>query len=784
MAAVRKRQKLNEQGESQSLAKDITADENMSLSHDKAEQPAQQKDPRSLFVRLLHPDTTTEDLTFHFSQTYPIKHAVAVLDAASKKCKGYGFVTFADPEDATRAMDELNGSELNGKKIKVEQAQARHRGDEAKYGIVKEKKTDPYDQKRPSPKLIVRNLPWSIDTTEKLAQLFLSFGKIKEAILPKNDHGRLLGFGFVIVRGQKNSEKALEKLNGKVVDGRPLAVDWAADKETWQKHKAEEEEADKANNPSGKKQTRNKNVKGTSNGDVDLEDAEDIMDVDDASDDDEVSLPDFEAVIDEDEMDEMDVDMSSNEDDDGVQPERIQQDYNSTTIFIRNLPFSCDDETLFEHFSDHGPVRYARVVFDPVTEQSKGVGFVCFYNDSDFEACIRQAPKSAPATAEHSILQDETADPTGRFTLEGRVLNITKAVEKSEANKLQQIGIDRRTAKSNDKRRLYLLNEGRIGPGSALFGKIPPSEQVMRDASYKQRKALVEKTPDLHLSLTRLAIRNIPRWVSAKHLKLLARQAIVEFAVELKAGKRQPLSKEEIAREGEDMREAERLRRLGGKGVVKQAKIVFETAQGSKVVASGKKGKQKQDGEPGRSRGYGFIEYHTHRTALMGLRWLNGHRVDPASFPDVKNVSKGEGKRLIVEFSLENASVIKRRSERQKKSRDEQTRGKDQLNDDEKPGYDTAKGRQASGGGKLQNKGGRNQREKGRHGAGQNGVGQAGKKQQSRLGPAAAGTKRRAGGGDDDGGDGVNGNGGDKDNINQIIQRKRMAKRVKRRVGK
>ena len=62
----------------------------------------------------------------------------------------------------------------------------------------------------------------------------------------------------------------------------------------------------------------------------------------------------------------------------------------------------------------------------------------------------------------------------------------------------------------------------------------------------------------------------------------------------------------------------------GGKGVVKQAKVVFETKEGSKIAEA--------DGA-GRSRGYGFIEYHTHRSALMGLRWLNGREVDLKSLP-------------------------------------------------------------------------------------------------------------------------------------------------------
>jgi nucleolar protein 4 len=675
MAAVRKRQKLS-QGTS-SLQNQIE-NETPDLSHDKSEQASSQKDPRTLFVRLLHPETTTEDLTNHFSQSYPIKHAVAVLDTSKQSCKGYGFVTFADPEDATQALRELDGSELRGRKIKVEQAQARNRGDEAKFGVVAKPNKAHEDTRRPSPKLIVRNLPWSIDTAEKLTRLFLSFGKVKESILPKNPQGRLLGFGIVIIRGQKNAEKAVEGLNGKEVEGRTLAVDWAADKDTWKTFKEEEAKV--------QKETEATEDRG---------DVEDAMVVEEGFGDSEAEMA-FVPHLDEDPMD-LDSDNNDNEDeeiafsdendlDDDKDDEAPRKSNNNSTIFIRNLPFSCVDEDLGEHFEQFGPVRYSRVVYDHVTEQSRGTGFVCFFKEEDAIACIKEAPQTQTSSFSNpsqsfSVLQDHAVDPSGRYTFEGRVLIISKAVDKDEATKLRQDGIDRRNAlEKNDKRRLYLLREGRIGPESPLHGKLPPSEQAMRATNARQRKTLVEKNPSLHLSLTRLAVRNIPKWMTSKDLKALARKAIVGFATEASEGLRQKLSKEELARGGDDMKEAERQRKLNRSGVVKQAKIVFETRQGSKIAGGQKR--SAEDGEAGRSRGYGFIEYHTHRSALMGLRWLNGHKVDPTEIADL-NAAGGKAsklatqvvgtedriKRLIVDFALENINVVHRRSERVKKSR-------------------------------------------------------------------------------------------------------------------
>ncbi|ENH74621.1 Nucleolar protein 4 [Fusarium oxysporum f. sp. cubense race 1] len=172
----------------------------------------------------------------------------------------------------------------------------------------------------------------------------------------------------------------------------------------------------------------------------------------------------------------------------------------------------------------------------------------------------------------------------------------------------------------------------------------------VRQASAAQRKKLVQGNPSLHLSLTRLAIRNIPRNMDSKDLKELARKAVVEFAKEVKAGRRQPLSKEENARDGKDAKEKEHERKAKGKGIIRQAKIVFESGQGQKMP--------EKDG--GKSRGYGFIEYTSHHWALMGLRYLNGHQLENEA---------GKKQRLVVEFAIENAQVVQRRRANEERSR-------------------------------------------------------------------------------------------------------------------
>jgi len=48
----------------------------------------------------------------------------------------------------------------------------------------------------------------------------------------------------------------------------------------------------------------------------------------------------------------------------------------STKLYVGNLPYSCDDKTLQDTFSQFGEVTSARVITDRASGRSKGFGFV------------------------------------------------------------------------------------------------------------------------------------------------------------------------------------------------------------------------------------------------------------------------------------------------------------------------------------------------------------------------------------------------------------------------
>ena len=619
---------------------------------------------RSLFVRGLSDSVTSEALTSFFSQSYPLKHATVVLDPSTKKSKGYGFVTFADVEDTHSAREKLNGALLEGQRLRVKLAEPRQRQiigrtfDDGNLERSRPIRQEPKNQ--PPPKLIVRNLPWTIKKPDDLSHLFRSYGKVKHAIIPNKKPGLSAGFGFVVLRGRKNAERALIGMNGREVGGRTLAVDWAVEREVW-------EDLQSAGQPA---LDQNPTVDGSITGQaVDIESAAVVANEDakgshaddqtreDLSDD-SAALTDEETLNDYHEMD--------------SRPGNT--DRNTSSLFVRNLPFSVNDDVLKEHFKAFGAVRYARVVLDQLSERPKGTGFVCFYNSEDADKCLQESPRTQPAPNQQlssgkgsafikqSLLEDTSTDQCGRFTLDGRVLQVTRAVDRTEARRLTFAGNNFRDARDKDRRRLYLLSEGTVPSGTPLYDQLSHSEIKMREDSARQRQTLIRSNPTLHLSLTRLSVRNLPRSIDSKDLKALAREAAVGFAKDVKAGSRRQLSKEELARGGDEMKKAEKNRKAKGKGIVKQAKVIFEGREGGKVA---------EDSGAGRSRGYGFIEYSSHRWALMGLRWLNGHALAPSrGTSSLTTVEKEREKRLIVEFAIENAQVVGRRLERETKARE------------------------------------------------------------------------------------------------------------------
>ncbi len=78
-----------------------------------------------LFVGSLAWATNDSTLSDHFSAIGPVKEVRVVMDKMTGRSKGFGFVEYENEADAATAIEKLNGSELDGRKITVQESKPR-----------------------------------------------------------------------------------------------------------------------------------------------------------------------------------------------------------------------------------------------------------------------------------------------------------------------------------------------------------------------------------------------------------------------------------------------------------------------------------------------------------------------------------------------------------------------------------------------------------------------------------------------------------------------------------
>ncbi len=77
---------------------------------------------KKLYIGNLPYEMTDERLNEVFSEVGEVESATVIKDKFSGRSRGFGFVEMAVDEDASKAMDELNEKEVDGRKLIVSEA--------------------------------------------------------------------------------------------------------------------------------------------------------------------------------------------------------------------------------------------------------------------------------------------------------------------------------------------------------------------------------------------------------------------------------------------------------------------------------------------------------------------------------------------------------------------------------------------------------------------------------------------------------------------------------------
>lgn len=157
---------------------------------------------------------TLSDAEFNqlFAALGPLQSARILRDKRTGYSFGYGFVNYQKEDDATRAIETLNGLQLMHKNIKVAYARP------------------PTEDIRGS-NLYVANLPRSM-TQDELTNLFANYGEIVNVkILMDSFTGLSKGCGFILFAKKAEAEAAIVGLHMSRPDGatQPITVKKAKD---------------------------------------------------------------------------------------------------------------------------------------------------------------------------------------------------------------------------------------------------------------------------------------------------------------------------------------------------------------------------------------------------------------------------------------------------------------------------------------------------------------------------------------------------------------------------
>ena len=78
-----------------------------------------------LYVGNLSFSTTEADLHAHFAQAGSVVKAELIADKFTGRSRGFAFVEMGSQEDANKAIADLNGKELQGRTLTVNEARPR-----------------------------------------------------------------------------------------------------------------------------------------------------------------------------------------------------------------------------------------------------------------------------------------------------------------------------------------------------------------------------------------------------------------------------------------------------------------------------------------------------------------------------------------------------------------------------------------------------------------------------------------------------------------------------------
>ncbi|CAH9085514.1 unnamed protein product [Cuscuta epithymum] len=196
----------------------VSEETSASSSQDPSSEPA-----RRLYVGNI-PRTVTNDKLRSFVEEYgAVEKAEVMYDKYSGRSRRFGFVTMKTIEEANAAIEKLNGTEVGGRKIKVNITESPLQSGDSSLQHADD------SQFIDSPhKIYVGNLAKTV-TTEILTKYFSEKGMkvVSAKVCRAPGTSKSSGYGFVTFSADNDVESAISSFNNTLLEGKKIRVNKA-----------------------------------------------------------------------------------------------------------------------------------------------------------------------------------------------------------------------------------------------------------------------------------------------------------------------------------------------------------------------------------------------------------------------------------------------------------------------------------------------------------------------------------------------------------------------------
>jgi polyadenylate-binding protein len=187
----------------------------------------------NLYIKHIREDVSDDQLKELFGQFGLISSVYLQRDGEGRS-KKFGFVSFEDPEDAEKALKEMQGKDgipevQEGKKLYIAPAKKKAERQQELRDKFEKFKTERATRYQ-GVNLYIKNLDDDIDDAE-LRKAFEQFGTVTSAKVMLTDNDVSRGFGFVCFSQPEEATKAVTEMNGRILKSKPLYVALAQRKE-------------------------------------------------------------------------------------------------------------------------------------------------------------------------------------------------------------------------------------------------------------------------------------------------------------------------------------------------------------------------------------------------------------------------------------------------------------------------------------------------------------------------------------------------------------------------